>query len=64
MIFINKSPKPTKIFKLEELVLKTIKALPVTDEITKTGNLATKFHKYAGEENPYVRFGYVPLKIF
>ena len=28
-----------------------------------TGTLAIKFHKPAGEENPYVRFGYVPQKI-
>ena len=30
----------------------------------KTGNLATTFHKPTGEANPYVRFGYVPMKIF
>ena len=33
-----------------------------TDEITKNGTLSMTFHKPAGEENPYVRFGYGPLK--
>ena len=35
-----------------------------TGAITKTGTLATTFHKPAGEANMYVRFGYSPLKIF
>ena len=35
----------------------------VTGAITKTDTLATTFHKAAGEENQYVRFGYNPLKI-
>ena len=34
-----------------------------SDEITKTGTLATNFQKYAGEANPYVWFGCVPLTI-
>ena len=29
-----------------------------------TGTLATTLHKSAGEANTYVRFGYVPHKIF
>ena len=32
--------------------------------ITKTGTLATTFHKPTGEANTYVRFGYGPLEIF
>ena len=35
-----------------------------TVEITKSGTLATTFHKLAwGEGGPYVQFGYVPLTI-
>ena len=34
-----------------------------TGEITRTGTLATTFHKPVGEENWYVRFGYGPMKI-
>ena len=34
-----------------------------TGEITKNGTLDTAFHKPEGEENLYVQFGYVPLKI-
>ena len=51
--------------KLEELgiiSLRPINVLMMTDEITKTGTLATTFHKPAGEVNPYVLFGYGPLK--
>ena len=35
-----------------------------TGGITKTGTLATTFHKPTGEENLYVRFGYGLYKIF
>ena len=35
-----------------------------TGEITKTGTLATTFHKPSGEANLYVHFGYVALKIY
>ena len=35
-----------------------------TGKITKTGTLAMEFNKPAGEEDMYVQFGYVPLKIF
>ena len=41
-----------------------INVLMDTGEITKTGTLAMTFHKSAVEANPYVRFGYAPLKIF
>ena len=35
-----------------------------TRETTKTGTLATAFHKPTGEENAYLRFVYGPLTIF
>ena len=41
-----------------------INVMIATGEITKTSTLATTFHKPAGEANPYVWFGYVPLTIF
>ena len=34
-----------------------------TGEITKTGTLAMTFHKSEGGANPYVQFGYGPLKV-
>ena len=36
----------------------------MTGELTKTGTLTTTFHKPAGESNPYVLFGSIPLTIF
>ena len=33
-------------------------------EITKTDTLAMTLHKPAEEANPYVQFGYGPLKTF
>ena len=36
----------------------------MTGEITKTGTLATNFHKLAGEANPYFWLVYGPLTIF
>ena len=54
-------------FKLGELgmiALKPTNLLIITGEIKKTDNLATTFHKPAGEENPHVRFGYFPKKMF
>ena len=41
-----------------------IYVLMETGEITKTVILATTFHKPAGEENVYVQFRCLPLKIF
>ena len=35
----------------------------MTGEITKTGTLATTFHKPAEEANKYIRFLYTPLTI-
>ena len=52
--------------KLEEIgmiALKPINILMTTGEITKTSTLATTLYKPAGEANPYVWFGYVPLNI-
>ena len=44
--------------------LNPVNILMMTGEITKTGIFTTTFHKYVGEANPYVRFGYTPLKNF
>ena len=44
--------------------MKPINLFITTGETIKTGTLVTTFHKPAGEENPYVWFGYVPLTIF
>ena len=44
--------------------MKPINLLMATGEITKTGTLGMAFHKPTGEENPYVQFGYSPLKNF
>ena len=44
--------------------LKPINVMMITGEITKTGTLAMTFQKNVGGSNPYVCFGYVPLKIF
>ena len=35
-----------------------------TGAITKTGTLATAFHKFSEEANPYLQFGYVPQTIY
>ena len=43
--------------------MKTINLLMEKVDITKPGTLVTTFHKPAGEENLYVRFGYGPLRI-
>ena len=43
--------------------LKTINELMVTCAITKTGTLATTFHKPEKEANPYVPFGFCTLTI-
>ena len=43
--------------------LNPINVLMTTGGITKTGTLATTFHKLLVEANPYVRFGYIPLEI-
>ena len=45
------------------IVLKPIYVLTITGEIIKNATLTTTFHKPAVEANPYVRFGYGPLKI-
>ena len=53
--------------KLEELNIiefNPINILITTVKVKKTGTLATIFHKPVGGVNPYVRFGYGPLKIF
>ena len=52
-----------KLAELGKVYLKSINVLMATGEITKTGTLATTFRKPVGGENPYVRFGYVPLPI-
>ena len=44
--------------------LNSLNLLMATGAITKTGTLATTFHKPEGEANPYVRFGCNPLKCF
>ena len=44
--------------------MELINVLMVKSEITKTGTLATNFHKPVGEENLYVQFGYDTLKIY
>ena len=44
--------------------LKPINVLMTTGEITKTVTLTTDFHKYSGESNQHVRFGYIPLPIW
>ena len=44
--------------------LKPINIFMATGKITKTGTLATTFHRSTGEANPYVRFGYGPMTIF
>ena len=54
-------------YKLEELgiiALDPINVLMKTGKITKTGTLATTFHKPVGEANLYVQFGYGPPKKF
>ena len=44
--------------------MKPINVFIAIGAITKTGTLATTFNKPAGEANPYVWFGYAPLKIY
>ena len=64
MMFINQSPTIHEKISNIRNVLKPISVLMAAGTITKTGNLAMTFHKSAGEENPYVWFGYGQLKIF
>ena len=61
--FIQHLPTQLQILITWGTALKQINSLIVTGEITKTGTLATTFHKPAGEANPYVRFGCSPLTI-
>ena len=48
---------------LDIIDLKTVNIFMTTSETTKTGTLATTFHKPVGEANLYVWFGYGPLTI-
>ena len=63
-MFINQSPATHKKSQTWGASLNPINVSMTTSEITKTGTLATTLHKPAGKENPYVLFGYDPLKNF
>ena len=39
-------------------------SIEVNNSDHPNGTLATTFHKPMAEENPYVRFGYIPQTIF
>ena len=62
-MFINQLPKINKKCQARGTALKPINVLIATDEITKTDTLVMIFQKPAGEENPYVQFGYGLLTI-
>ena len=49
---------------LKEILYKAKQETHAKKKLHSTETLATAFHKYEGEANPYVWFEYVPQKIW